>query len=279
MKRLIIFLVIFSFLPLVFAQQSYELKDIKVAIEGKIDRWCSKYPLEHVALNTLGYCYLQENNFEKVNIILEEKLKEGFVDDLEKFTTYTLLGISKTMLGDSKEAEDAFVQLRGLAQKLNGTEVYEIIDSLVEGIKNPPIDKSLIDRGKEQLSEFVDKKEDEINSEDIILAYAKGQYDGAIEQINSSAISSNSVAQHVYKGKIALTNSNFEGAIKPYNSSMTLGYAPADVYLDIAYAYNQLGRYEETVLVLTNFLKRDPLYGKSCALRLIAEAKEKLIIK
>lgn len=273
MKRIIIFLIIFSFFPLVFAQQTYELKDIKDAIEGKIDSWCSKYPLEHVAINTLGYCYFEENNLEKADSILEEKIKEGFVDDLEKFTTYTLLGISKIMLADYKKAGDAFVQLRELAQKLNGAEVYEIIDSLVGGASNPPIDESIINRGKEELIKFVNKKEKEINSQDAVLAYAKGQYDEVIEQINRSAYSSNSVAQSVYEGKIALMNSNFEAAIKSYDFSMVMGYTPVDIYLDIAYAYNQLGRYEETILVLTDFLKKDPLYGKSCALELIEKAR------
>lgn len=276
MKQIIIFLIIFSFFPLAFAQQTYEMKDIKAAIEGKIDSWCSKYPLEHVEINTLGYCYFEENNFGKVDSILEEKIKEGFVDDLEKFTTYALLGISKIMLGDYKKAGDTFVQLRELAQKLNGAEVYEIIDSLVEGASNPPIAESIINRGKDELNKFVNKKEKEINSQDAVLAYAKGQYDEAIEQINRSAYSSNSVAQSIYEGKIALTNSNFEAAIKSYDFSIVMGYAPADIYLDIAYAYNQLGRYEETVRVLNDFLGRDPLYGKSCALRLIDQAKEKI---
>ena len=206
-------------------------------------------------------------------------MKEGFVDDLEKFTTYALLGISKIMLGDYKKAGDAFVQLRELAQKLNAIDVYETIDSLVEGINNPPVDESIINKGKVEFRKFVSKKEKEINSQDAVLAYAKGQYGEVIEQINSSVYSSNSVAQSVYEGKIALTNSNFEAAIKSYDFSMVMGYAPADIYLDIAYAYNQLGRYEETVRVLSDFLKRDPLYGKSCALRLIEQAKEKLIIK
>ncbi len=279
MKRIIVFLALFSFFSLAFAQESYELKDIRAGIESKIDSWCSKYPLEHIALNTLAYSYLQENNFEKFDAILKEKFKEGFVDDLEKFTTYSLLGISKTRLGDNKKAADAFAQLKGLAQNLDSVKIYEAIDSLVKENNNPVIDKDVINKHLEQLEQFVNKKENEINSRDTVLAYVKGQRSEVIEQADRPIASSNSVAQSFYEGKIALKNNDFEVAVKSYDFSIVMGYTPADVYLDIAYAYNQLGRYEETVRVLTDFLKRDPLYGKSCALRLIEEAKKKLIIK
>jgi tetratricopeptide (TPR) repeat protein len=274
MKRIIIFLVIFSFSPLVLAQQSYQLRDVRTAIESKIDSWCSKYPLEHVALNTLGYCYLQENNFDQVGSILEEKLKEGFVDDIEKFTTYVLLGISKARLGDNEKAKEAFVQLKELAQKINGAEVYGVIDMLLRGCGNPPIDKNILNKSMEYLIKFVDKKEVEINSKDAVLAYAKGQYDGVIEQINNLAPSGNSVAQSVYEGKLALINGNFEAAIKSYDFSIVMDYAPADIYLDMAYAYNQLGKYAEAVAVINDFSRRDPLYGESCALRLLEEARK-----
>jgi|GEM_PF-1702589 len=276
MKRIIVFFVFFSFFSFAFAQQSYELKDIKAGIESKIDSWCSKYPLEHIALNSLGYCYLQEKNFEEVDAILREKFKEGFVDDLEKFTTYFLLGISKTRFGDNKKAADAFVQLKALAQDLNGAKIYEAIGSLAKENNNPVIDKDVINKHLEQVEQFVNKKENEINSRDTVLAYVKGQRSEVIEQTDRPIASSNSVAQSFYEGKIALKNNDFEVAIKSYDFSIVMGYTPADIYLDMAYAYNQLGRYEEAVRVLTDFLKRDPLYGKSCALRLLEEAKEKV---